>query len=175
VCAVPLGPGHALLATAGHDRTVRLWDPLTGELEKILTGHTDLVSSVCAVSVGARGTLLATAGHDRTVRLWDPMTGRLEETLLGHTDWIRSVCAIPLGSGSDLLATAGDDRTVRLWHPATGRLVETIPIHHQATALAATQAGSFAVALSVGVLEIELTALLTGVPGLDRDPPPQSP
>ncbi|GAA3779197.1 TIR domain-containing protein [Streptomyces phyllanthi] len=62
--AHPLRP---LLATAGDDRTVRLWDPHTGRETAALTGHT---GRVLAVAFSPDGSLLASGGEDGTVRLW---------------------------------------------------------------------------------------------------------
>jgi WD40 repeat protein len=118
VCPVPLA-GRSLLASAGQDGTVRLWDPTTGQPERVLTGHTDWVRGICAIQTGERH-LLATASDDHTVRLWDPATGQPERVLTGHTDWVRGICAIQTGE-RHLLATASDDHTVRLWDPATGQ------------------------------------------------------
>ncbi|MFN2496928.1 MAG: hypothetical protein ABR608_13630, partial [Pseudonocardiaceae bacterium] len=66
--------GQELLASAGADATVRIWDPATGATERTLTGHTDWVWGVCGVRVDGRE-LLASASADRTVRIWDPATG----------------------------------------------------------------------------------------------------
>ncbi|CAL9408634.1 hypothetical protein SUDANB6_01606 [Streptomyces sp. enrichment culture] len=61
-------PRLPLLATAGDDRTVRLWDPHTGEGRAVLTGHT---GRVLAVAFSPDGSLLASGGEDGTVRLWN--------------------------------------------------------------------------------------------------------
>ena len=61
-------PDGRLLASAGDDGTVRLWDPATGAGLATLTGHTDTVDAVAFSPDGRR---LASAGDDRTVRLWD--------------------------------------------------------------------------------------------------------
>ncbi|PSK64978.1 hypothetical protein B0E53_03054 [Micromonospora sp. MH33] len=108
-----------LLASVGDDGTVRLWDPLTNQAERVFTCHDDTIRSVCAVRTGNGETLIATASHDGTLGLWDPRSGHRRHELRGHRDWVRNVCAIPL-PGGDLLASAGDDRTVRVWDPATG-------------------------------------------------------
>ena len=117
VCAVTVD-GRDLLASAGHDGTVRIWDPATGEQRAVLQGHQDWVRAVCAVTVDGRD-LLASAGHDGTVRIWDPATGEQRIVLQGHKGWVRAVCAVTV-DGRDLLASAGDDQMVRIWDPATG-------------------------------------------------------
>ncbi|MET9502275.1 TIR domain-containing protein [Streptomyces sp. NPDC006622] len=76
-------PGRPLLATAGDDRTVRLWDARTGEPAAVLAGHT---GRVLAVAFHPDGSLLASGGEDGTVRLWDlPEDGpaALRATLVG--------------------------------------------------------------------------------------------
>ncbi|WBB57222.1 trypsin-like peptidase domain-containing protein [Verrucosispora sp. WMMD573] len=108
-----------LLASAGDDGTVRLWDPLTNQVESVFTCHADTIRGVCAVRTGAGEVLIATASHDGTVGLWEPRTGRRRHELRGHHDWVRNICVIPLPAG-DLLVSAGDDRTVRVWDPDTG-------------------------------------------------------
>ena len=77
-----VSPDGQLLATAGGDGTVRMWDPATGEHRHTLTGHD---GQVFAVAFSPDGQLLATASDDGTVRLWDPATGEHRRTLTGHT------------------------------------------------------------------------------------------
>jgi WD40 repeat protein len=126
VCSIVVDGRH-LLASAGEDGTVRLWDPLTNQNEHAFSCHADCIRGVSAVRVGTTS-LLATASHDGIVGLWDPLTGLRVHELAGHSDWVRNLCAVPTPDG-DLLASASDDRTVRLWDPATGTLRHTLTGH----------------------------------------------
>src|SRR5215470_9363209 len=74
VCPVTVA-GRQLLASAGADGTVRIWDPQTGRQHTMLEGRGGVLWSVCPVTVAGKQ-LLASAGEDGTVRIWDPQTGR---------------------------------------------------------------------------------------------------
>src|SRR5437660_1472884 len=67
---------NALLATAGADGTVRLWNlKRQGEVATILTGHQ---GAVHAVAFAPDGKTLASAGADGAVLLWDVKVGQDE-------------------------------------------------------------------------------------------------
>ncbi|WP_438488252.1 hypothetical protein [Streptomyces sp. S186] len=128
--------GQQLLASGaddhtirGEEKTIRLWDPLTGEAAGILTGHTDRVRALCSFSVDGR-TLLAIAGSDGEVRLWDVRAGATVSTLKGHSGPVNAVSAVDF-NGRGLLATTSTDRTVRPWDPVSLSPVTEIPIRHQ--------------------------------------------
>ncbi|MBU8858269.1 hypothetical protein KSK32_13675 [Micromonospora sp. WMMB482] len=127
VAAIELND-RRLLASAGDDGTVRLWDPLTNQAVAVLTCHDDTIRGLCAVRTGVGETLIATASHDGTIGLWDPRTGQRRHELRGHDDWVRTICVIPLPDG-DLLASAGDDRAVRIWDPVTGTQCHALTGH----------------------------------------------
>ncbi len=121
--AVVSSPDGSLLASASSDKTVRLWDPITGELRNTLEGHLD---SVNAVVFSPDGNLVASASDDKTVRLWDPTTGELRNTLEKHLDHVNAIAFSPDGH---LLASASDDRIIRLWNPTTGELRNILEGH----------------------------------------------
>jgi hypothetical protein len=110
--------GREMLASAGDDWTVRIWDPATGEQQAVLEGHEDWVRALCAVAADGRQ-LLASAGDDRTIRIWDPAAGEERALLEGHRGGVAALCPVTV-TGQLLLASAGTDRTVRIWDPATG-------------------------------------------------------
>jgi WD40 repeat protein len=95
-----------MLASAGGDGSVRLWDFDSDEsVGKLLDGHSDVVRSV-AFSPDSR--LLVTAGEDGFVRVWDApweakqacslaqpyvVNSQLEPYL--PTGWTRRGCRLP--------------------------------------------------------------------------------
>ncbi|GIM89566.1 NACHT and WD repeat domain-containing protein [Paractinoplanes toevensis] len=149
VCPIAVD-GRNLLASAGEDGTVRLWDPLTNQTVRVFSCHDDCIRGVCAVVAGGR-TLLATAGHDGTIGIWDPRSGVQLHSFTGHHDWVRNICAVPMGPGGDLLVSAGDDRTVRVWDVTGGTLLHTLTGHSGwVTAVTHVPVGPYGLIASTG-------------------------
>jgi NB-ARC domain/WD domain, G-beta repeat/Trypsin-like peptidase domain len=70
-CAV--SPDGQLIVSASSDRTLKVWDALTGQLLRTLEGHSDSVSG-CAFSPG--GQLIVSASYDSTLKVWDAESGK---------------------------------------------------------------------------------------------------
>jgi WD40 repeat protein len=112
-----LSPDHRLLAAAGADGTLRLWNVAT-------PGHPSLISTVVsadlnrpvyAAAFSPDGTVLAAAGAGQVVNLWNvsnPARPRHIGALTGPTNTIYSIAFSP--DGKTLAAGSADD-TVRLW------------------------------------------------------------
>jgi WD40 repeat protein/serine/threonine protein kinase len=103
------------LASAGGDRTVRLWDVATDSELLVLRGHDGPVYGVNFAPTEAH---LASAGGDGTVRIWDLSTGQPVQVIRAHRGIVYSVCFSPDGRR---LASAGADGAAKIWDLASGR------------------------------------------------------
>jgi WD40 repeat protein len=105
-----------LLAVAGADGMVQLWNPTNGQPAGPLI-RTGPGGGVRALAFSPSGLLLATAGADGWVRLWNPFTGQLAGAPIpadtGSGGGVAGVAFSPRGG---LLASADAAGTVRLWN-----------------------------------------------------------
>ena len=107
VTSVSFSPNRQILATAGIDDQVRIWN-FSGQ--KIAEWKA-LQQSVNMVNFSPNGKILATAGRDSTVKLWN-LSGRNFSQLKGIKGAVTSISFSPEGK---LLAAAGIDSNAAIW------------------------------------------------------------
>jgi len=108
--------------SGSDDKTVKIWDVISGRCLQTLEGHSNWVQSVVFSPDSQR---LASGSDDKTVKIWDAASGRCLQTLEGHSNWVQSVVFSP---DSQRLASGSDDKTVKIWDATSGRWVQTIDV-----------------------------------------------
>ncbi|KAF9366593.1 hypothetical protein BGX34_000613 [Mortierella sp. NVP85] len=103
------------IASGGADRTVRLWNILTGVCIHVMNGHDDWIWNV---AYSPQEDQVVSVSSDMTMKLWDVETGDCRHIWIGHTGDVVGVLYSPKGNQ---IASSGYDCTVRLWDTQTGK------------------------------------------------------
>lgn len=138
VTAVALSQDAKVLISGSSDKTVRMFDPATGQQVRQLEGQTDAVT---ALAMNSAATIASSGGADGVVRFWmttdgspwqgtpksdaspapDETTASLvPAALYGHDGAVR---ALTFHDEPKRIATAGADGTIRLWRLPTAPTV----------------------------------------------------
>ena len=125
VDCVAYSPDGAMLASAGWDDTVKLWDANTGALLATCAGHTD---AVMTVAFSPDGKFFASGSYDRLVRLWDCKTHQIVLTITNRAPLVAfSDRFLAVVNGTGRYDYGEDGGTIQLWNYATGRMVAELP------------------------------------------------
>jgi WD40 repeat protein len=120
---VAFSPNASLIAAAGSDSTVIIWDSRKGtKLKELPTlgGHESVVYDI---AFSPDGTRLASSSSDGTVMVWDPDSDERQiPRPIIHAGSVKDVGVRGVAFSSDCkkLATVSGDKTVRLWDAETG-------------------------------------------------------
>jgi WD40 repeat protein len=124
VRAVAYRPDGKLLATGGDDGTIRLWDPATGDLVRMLVGD-----PVQSLSWSKDGKVLAAGGASWAAWLWEADTGRLLRRLPGGYN-------LAWSPDGHTLARLDSSPRLQLWDAVTERVVRSYDFPSTGQALA---------------------------------------
>ncbi|KAG0289054.1 U3 snoRNP protein [Linnemannia gamsii] len=120
ISSLVFSPNGQFLASAGKDRTVRLWSMGTGRSLFILKGHTEAVTSII-FSPDSR--YVASGSADHTMRTWDCTSEEPLQILEGHTS---AICSLAYSPDIQFIASSSEDLTMRLWDANTGRCLARV-------------------------------------------------
>jgi mono/diheme cytochrome c family protein len=102
-------PDGKLLATAGYDQSIRLWDAASGQFVRDLPGHN---GAIFDLAFSPDGRLLASASGDQTSKVWRVRDGERLDTLNQPQGAQFRIAFSPDGG---YLIGAGADNRIRTW------------------------------------------------------------
>jgi len=109
--------------TASTDKTVGVFDTMTGQRVKRMKGHTSFVNSVDCARSGKP--LVVSGGDDCQVKVWDRIR-RQPVSSLNSTYQVTSVC---FSEDSEQVISSGIDNDLKIWDLRKNAVVSTIGGH----------------------------------------------
>ena len=119
--AVTSGGRH--LVTAGHDTTIRIWDPQVPP-----SGREPVQGRVTALAVAPDGSWMAVGGQDGSVRIQGTGRASPRTSPVGH---LQKVTAMAVASHGGWLVTGSDDATIRVWPKRPGVVRRVLADDHE--------------------------------------------
>ncbi|CAN8315760.1 unnamed protein product [Cochlearia groenlandica] len=108
-----------LLASAGHDKKVFIWNMETLQTESTPEEHAHIITDV---RFRPNSTQLATSSFDKTIKIWDASDpGHSLRTLSGHTAPVRSLDFHP--KKTEMLVSCDSNNDIRFWNVNTSTCV----------------------------------------------------
>ncbi|MCG3173733.1 MAG: hypothetical protein GMKNLPBB_01934 [Myxococcota bacterium] len=128
-------------ASSHADGTIRVWNPATGVLKYVLSGHAKPVRGMAF----GRGGVMASASEDGTVRIWDLKVGRELKAIAAKAN----LTSVGMSPDAKLVMAGVDDGRILAWEVASGDQVWSAKAAKTAVvSLHVHPAGAFLVALA---------------------------
>jgi len=123
VLSVAITPDGKSLASGSWDRTIIIWNPVTGEDIKTLTGHSDWV---CSLAFSSDGNYIISGSYDQTIKIWEVKKWECIRTISGHFSFINFVAFSPDGK---YIASSSYDKSIKIWKVESGECIRTLKGH----------------------------------------------
>jgi WD40 repeat protein len=117
VRTLAMSPDGKLLASAGADNAIKIWDFEKGEQARTITGHGKQVTRLLFAQKA--GTFVTCSG-DQTVRMWNTGGGTVRN-FGSNSDYMYAVAVSP---DAAVVVAGGEEGVVRLYNGTNGQLIK---------------------------------------------------
>lgn len=124
--AASFSPNSKLIVSAATDKTVRIWDAISGECLKKLEGHR---SSVKAALFSPDGQRIVSASDDKTIRIWDVQIGKEKHLLRESNNELFFL--VDFYNNTRQIVSADYGHIICLWDSQTGQCIRKIEANNQ--------------------------------------------
>ena len=138
--AAAYSPDGKRLASAGNDRTIRVYNTQTSKLETTLTGAKAPITSLAFFPDSNR---LASAGGDQTVVVWDVESSTIVKTYTGHES---AILSLAVSDDGKRIVSGSADWTVRAFSPESDKALWNWPARSAVCAVAIQKGNRFVAA-----------------------------
>ncbi|KAJ6101149.1 hypothetical protein N7499_000779 [Penicillium canescens] len=124
VSAVQFSPDCSMIASAGADSDLKVWDTATGRLIHTFEGH---LAGISTLAWTPDGQWIATGSDDKTIRFWNVKTLRAHPRIFsGHHNYVYQIAFTPKGN---ILVSGSYDEAVFMWDVRRGSVMRSLPAH----------------------------------------------
>ncbi|MBN1875578.1 MAG: CHAT domain-containing protein [Anaerolineae bacterium] len=127
VITVAVTPDGQWAVSGSQDKTLKVWDLMTGAEIVTLIGHTDKINAVAIMSSGQR---VVSGSQDGTLKIWNLTTGMEEQTLSGQK--VGSITAVIVTPDEQHVVSGSKNGTLKVWNLMTGEEIQTLIGHTDA-------------------------------------------
>ncbi|KAJ5343653.1 uncharacterized protein N7506_003477 [Penicillium brevicompactum] len=124
VSQVQFSPDCTMIASAGADAALKIWDTASGRLIHTFEGH---LAGISTLAWAPNGKWVATGSDDKTIRFWNVNTLKAHTKIFdGHHNYVYQIAFAPKGN---ILASGSYDEAVFMWDVRRARVMRSLPAH----------------------------------------------
>jgi WD40 repeat protein len=123
VNSVDISTDMSIIISGSQDKTIKVWDAVSGDLIHTIVEHT---SSVRNVEFNPLSNQFASCSADFSVKIWSPDNLQSVKSLEGHEGSLYSISFHPSGK---YLAGGGSSNMLYIWDLTSGEIIRILGAH----------------------------------------------
>jgi hypothetical protein len=155
--AIDISPDGQIIATAGEDQTIKLWQRETGKLIYSFVGVNDLIQTL---AISPNGKSIIVGGFDSRISQWQLETKQYKSSFFARSNAPYShdgvILQLAFTADERFIVSASNDKNLRIWCYYTGELKRTLNGHEDAVNACAISPNSQIIASGSGDKTIKL-------------------